>query len=288
MQARFAALFRRAAGARCAPTKDELRECTSRLPLVAQPGSAFSYGISIDVLGALVEQVMGTPLRDVLKREILQPLGMVDTDFFVPRARAHRLVSVYSRVDPAAASEGRSDFSAAKDRILGRGQPDDVWLRRMPAGAQFRLQQAAESSALVSDQPPDMCSAGGGLVSTQADLLRFMLMLLRGGIGPNGTRVLGRPTVDLMLQNHLERDVHCTFLSAVQCGFGLGGNVVLDPAAYGCARSSGSFSWGGAGSLWFVVDPKHDLGILMLSSVMPSDPMLRRQVESIVYGAIVD
>ena len=111
------------------------------LPLKFQPGSAYQYGLSIDVLGRVVEVASGLSLDEFFRRRILEPLGMRDTHFNLPAAKASRLVPL---------------FSIEKD-VLGRAADQGEWV-----GLTY-------------------FSGGAGLVGTTADYLRFAQMLLRGG-----------------------------------------------------------------------------------------------------------
>ena len=111
------------------------------LPLSYQPGDRFHYSHATDVLGFLVGRVEDKPFRDVLMERILGPLGMSDTDFYVPPAKRDRAAVVYR-----AEAEGL--------------QPVDF----------------AEH-----DTPPAFCGGGGGLISTVDDYLKFARALLNDG-----------------------------------------------------------------------------------------------------------
>lgn len=137
------------------------------LPLVGQPGSGFSYGLSTDVLGHLVEVVSKQPFDRFLAERIFEPLGMADTAFYVPADKVERMTTLY-----AAGEDGR---------VKPGVRP---WFRG------YR-------------EPPAAPSGGAGLVSTAADYARFLQMLLDGGRG-NGVRLLSRKSVELMTTGHTE------------------------------------------------------------------------------------
>jgi CubicO group peptidase (beta-lactamase class C family) len=131
---------------------------------------------------------------------------------------------------------------------------------------------------------PAFLSGGGGLVSTAGDYLRFVEMLRRGGAvsdDPDAGRVLGSRTVAHMVRNHLPGDVDLetygrplyaeTPLRGV--GFGLGFSMVLDPARYGVVASAGDYSWGGAASTAFYVDPVEDLTVTFYTQLLPSSTL---------------
>lgn len=133
-------------------------------PLKFHPGEDFQYGTSIDVLGRYCEVVAGKPLDDVVKETVLVPLGMTDTDFWVPPAKEDRIAQIYARSQ---------------------------------AGG---LQRGREASLLTTK--PTMFLGGQGLCSTAADYERFCLMLLNGG-ELDGVGVLKPATVDMIFTNQL-------------------------------------------------------------------------------------
>ncbi len=135
----------------------------SKMPLMAQPGTRWSYSIGVDVQGYLVEKFSGQPFGDFLRTRIFEPLGMKDTAFFVPKEKLARHAQVHTGVGPTLAAD------------LGRGDPTVV-----PLGP----------------------SGGGGLFSTAMDYARFCDMLLQGGQA-NGIRLLAPRTVEMMRTNHV-------------------------------------------------------------------------------------
>lgn len=132
--------------------------------LLFHPGEKYQYGTSIDVLGRYIEAVSGQPLDVFLRERVFQPLGMTDTDFWVPESKADRLAQLY---------------------------------RQLPSG---ELKPAFERFSPT--RPTKLFMGGGGLLSTAEDYERFCLMLMNRG-ELNGVRVLKPETVDLMFQNHL-------------------------------------------------------------------------------------
>ena len=136
------------------------------LPMAAQPGEAFVYGYSTDILGVIVEKVSGKTLDAFLSERLIQPLGMKDTSFYLPRDKTARLATVY------AAGEGG--------------------VKPAPASGQGHY----------LDGPRVAFSGGAGLLSTASDYSRFLEMLRRGG-ELDGRRYLSRKSVDLMTSNHL-------------------------------------------------------------------------------------
>ncbi len=139
------------------------------LPFVAQPGSAFVYGYSLDVLGCVIERVSGMALDRYFQTKLFQPLRMNSTRVFPPAAAAGRLTTVYASTDSG--------------------------LARAPEGAR------GQGDYLTG--PRRSFAGGAGLVSTASDYARFLQMMLNGGT-LNGARVLSPSTVSLMTTGHVD------------------------------------------------------------------------------------
>jgi CubicO group peptidase (beta-lactamase class C family) len=219
------------------------------LPLVAQPGTRWVYGYSLDVLGCVVERVSGEPLDRFFQDRIFGPLGMRDTRFYVEPRDTARLTAVYS-----VGADGR--LVRAPDGPLGQG--DYVTGPRMSF------------------------SGGAGLVSTARDYARFLQMLDNGGV-LDGVRVLGPRTVTLMTRGQVD-----SLYGAPGLGFSLGFQVLEDPGRAGRYGSPGVFSWGGAYATNYWVDPADDLvGVIMTQMLPGGDRGLSDRFTSLVYQAIV-
>ncbi len=218
------------------------------IPLLHQPGDAWNYGMSTDVLGYLVEVVSGMPFAEFLKKRILEPLGMVDTDFSVPEEKADRYATLYEPTEDG-------------------------------GGIQVL------ENAPVSSGPLSFFHAGGaGLLSTAADYLRFCQMMLNEG-ELDGVRLLGRKTVELISMNHIPEDWQPLWRSG--SGFGLGFAVVTNVADTHSLGSVGTYSWGGLASTTFWIDPVEELiGIFMTQLI--GDSPFHPQFRVLTYQAIID
>jgi CubicO group peptidase (beta-lactamase class C family) len=241
----------------------DLQECCdtwASLPLLFQPGSSWNYSVASDVLGRVVEVASGQSLDEYFSQQIFEPLGMNDTAFYVKPEDASRLAELYVP-NPA----------TGKAHSAGR------------AGA----------GAL---HPPRHLSGGGGLVSTAGDYVRFSEML-RGKGALDGTRLLGPRTLEFMTRNHLPGNADiAAFGTPINAetppygvGFGLGFGVAVDPIASHAITGVGEYSWGGAASTGFFVDPVEDLTAVFMTQMLPSSTYpLRPQLRQLVYQAIVD
>jgi CubicO group peptidase (beta-lactamase class C family) len=236
----------------------DLVERLASFPLIAQPGKAWNYSVATDVLGYLVEVISGQPFQTYLKEKVLVPLGMVDTDFHVPADKHERFAANYQ------------------------------------AGAGGKLELIDDPGKSRYLAPRAVNSGGGGLVSTAADYLRFCRFMLNKG-ELDGTRLLGRKTVELMTMNHLKGDMadmgmprfsESTYYGV---GFGLGFSVMIDPAKAHIVGTAGEYAWGGAASTAFWCDPAEDMAVVLLTQLMPSSTYpIRRELRVLTYQAIVD
>jgi len=218
------------------------------LPFIAQPGESFVYGYNTDILGCVVERASGMPLDQFIKTRITGPLGMKDTEFFLPENQRVRLTTVY-------ASDSTGHAVRAPDSP--RGQGDYV------------------------DGPRKSFSGGAGLLSTAKDYARLLEALRRGG-ELDGARILAPHSVDLMTTNQVG-----TLYDPNGQGFGLGFRTTDRYGAYGMT-SVGSFSWGGAYGSIYWVDPKERLvGVLMIQ-LIPNGSDVNMKFPTLVYQALVD
>lgn len=211
-------------------TPDAWLAALGTLPLAYQPGERFHYGHSSDVLGFLIGRVEGKPFRQVLQERILGPLGMTDTDFWLPPEERARLASLYT-------------YEAASGRLVKVTPP-------------------------MYDEPPAYTPGGGGLISSAGDYHRFARMLLNEG-ELEGTRLLRPETVRLMRANRLtpvQRQIPFVGMDLwSKSGFGLGLAVAEDVTnnPYACG-AAGSMTWPGVFGTWWQADPVHDLIMIYL------------------------
>lgn len=140
---------------------------------------------------------------------------------------------------------------------------------------------------------PRLLSGGGGMVSTAGDYLHFARMLLNGGT-LDGVQILSPKTIELMASNHLPdgKDLPALSRSLFSeamfdgIGFGLGFAVVIDPPRTLIPGSLGDFSWGGAASTYFWIDPREELTTIFMTQLMPSTTYtIRRELRTLVYSA---
>jgi len=206
------------------------------LPLKFQPGTAWEYGLSIDVAGYLVEVLSGIPLDEYFKSKIFDPLHMDDTGFHVPEEKHERLAGLYKRNED------------------GKLQDAGVF------GDRFK-------------KPTMLFSGGGGLVSSMDDYLTFCRMLLAGGT-LNGVKILEESTAKMIMSDQLPASVNY----GDDMGYGLSGQVNLE---------SGEYSWAGAASTNFWINPSNHMIIITYAQLMPSDYSYAYKFYDLVNRAVI-
>jgi CubicO group peptidase (beta-lactamase class C family) len=226
----------------------------AKLPLMHQPGEKFTYGLNTDVLGYLVEVVSGKTLDQFFRERILDPLEMNDTWFYLPENKQKRLVTLHTE-------DSLKKVTAAGESINRNG----AWISNYPntKGTYF--------------------SGGAGLSSTAYDYAIFMEMMRNGGIY-KGKRILSRNSVDMMIQNQI---------GAVDRGpnekFGLGFGIITEQGSTRLGLSTGTYSWGGAFSSTYWIDPKEKIVAQVFINQSPiSKGDIHDKIKVLLYSAILE
>ena len=240
-----------------APSLQAMIERLSTMPLLYQPGTRWVYSVSVDIQGYLVEKLSGKTFPEFLRTRLFEPLGMLDTAFYVPAEKLPRVATIY-----------------AYDKTKGGLAP-------------------APGETVVTTLP-GLPSGGGGLYSTAADYFRFAQMLLNGG-EYDGTRILKKATVNMMRTNVLSEQVLNSKSGIGQAqfspaqGFGYDFAVVLDPAAAKRQVGKDSYWWWGIAGTWFWIDPTNDLigiGIIQRRGGAPGAANHEDVQRRVVYEAL--
>jgi CubicO group peptidase (beta-lactamase class C family) len=225
-------------------------------PLLAQPGAAWNYSLSSDVLGRVVEVASGQAFDVFLKERIFTPLGMTETSFDVPDARWSRFATVYS-------PDGAGGIRPMKDPESFGNTHMSPWAYYKPGKTYF--------------------SGGAGLTSTARDYAQFAQMLLNGGT-LDGVRLLSPKTIELMTGNHTA-DVPPAALIGPGAHFGLGFKVVDDIAPTQMQGSAGMYGWLGIYGTNFWVDPKEKLIAIVMVQRYPGSTVANA-FQPLVYQAL--
>ncbi len=223
-------------------------------PLAFQPGSRWRYGMNIEMLGRIIEIISGQTLAAFLAEHITGPLGMSDTDFYVPEEKAARLAGVFGH----------------------------------PEGPEKLVRLAIPNQA----QMPRFQSGGGGLFSTLPDYARFCQMLVNGG-ELEGVRLLSPTTVAMYSSNQCpEEALPYGFaendLYHAGYGFSLATRVLMTPAHTGIYGSEGEFGWDGAFGTYFWIDPLESLyGLIMFQHSPNAYYPIAIQFKQLTYAAMI-
>ena len=229
------------------PICDTMERLAS-LPFAAQPGEQWVYGYNTDILGCVVERASGMALDQFIRTRITEPLGLKDTQFFLPADRRERLAAVY-------------------------GSGSDGKIVRAPDGP--------KGQGTYVDGPRRSFSGGAGLLSTARDYARFLEMIRNHGT-LGGARILAPRTVSLMTTNQVG-----TLHSPNGLGFGFGFETTDRYGANGM-DAVGSFGWGGAYGTMYRVDPEAHLVIVLMIQMLPNATDVGQKYPAMVYQAFVE
>ena len=221
-----------------------------KLPLLHQPGERFTYGLSTDVLGYLIEVVSGQPLDKFLKTRLFDPLGMQDTYFYLPKEKQNRLAILYTE-----------DANKQTEKVSAAKHPIDPNYPKV-AGTYF--------------------SGGAGLSSTIQDYATFLQMILNEG-QYNGKRLLRPETVRLMGTNQIGN------INQGDDKFGLGFGITSAKSAARLGVSEGNLEWGGIFGTTYWIDRKTGIIALLYTQKYPnSSGSISDKFKSFVYEAVKD
>ena len=229
----------------------EFAERIAKLPLAEQPGTLWDYGHSTDILGRVMEVVSGKSLLAIEKQELLDPLHMSETTFYVTDPEKQKLIA-----------------------------------KPMPGDSDFRVGFTG-----YADVPMKWESGGGGMVSSLADLARFSQMLLNGGeldgkryLSPKAFENMTSDHIGP--GSGVGRDYF--YFPGDGFGFGLGFGVRTDPgnAKPPPAGSLGEIKWDGASGCLFVVDRKQDMFFVLLEQTPSERQRIQPAVKRLIYEAM--
>ncbi len=219
-----------------------------KVPLLHQPGSAFNYGVSTDVLGRLVEVVSGQPFDDYLAENIFAPLGMDDSGFFVPKEKLAR-------------------FTANHGTEEGKLVVIDTASGSLFAGKR------------------ELLSGGAGMLSTTMDDMRFAQMMLNGG-ELEGTRILGPKTVELMSSAHVRRaDMPADMGVGFGLGFAVVTDITKTGAP---GSNGTYYWGGAASTIFWIDPDEDLIVVLMTQFMLSNVYPLKEELAALVYQAVVD
>jgi len=256
MQEIRADLYKRATSGEKFTNIDIINEF-AKAPLVFSPGQRWLYGTSADVLAGIIEVVSGVPYGEWLKDNLFKPLEMNETGFYVKKKNHKRLAKMYYFDNDTHLLREATDFEKID---LNEYAPFD---------------------------PPFIESGGGGLYSTLEDYSHFALMLMSNGVY-KGKRILSRSTVDLMAQNHLDKEQTKSIYFEDLMGYGYGCLMrqLISPVEAGSNSPKGEFGWDGMAGTYFFVDRESEIVYVYMQQIAQGgDKTVRRRMKQIIYGA---
>lgn len=235
------------------------REVVRRIadcPLAFKPGEKWMYGTSADVMGAIVEEVSGMRFGEFLKKEIFEPLGMNDTDFYVPKEKQSRLAKVYENSE-----EGLREY---KTNHLGISYPMDT--------------------------PPAFESGGAGLASTIDDYMKFAQMLLNQG-KYNGRRILSKRMVQYLskadLMSWQQESMNRAWESLNGYTYGNFLRILKNPEKANMLGTKGEYGWDGWLGFYFINSPADNLTMLLSCQKKDAGTMpLTRKLKNIIWSEL--
>jgi len=207
-------------------TLSEEVEQIAKMPLIHQPGERFSYGLSTNVIGRLIEIVSGMTLDAYLSKNIFTPLNMLDTYFYLPKEKQNRLVKVYAKYSKDSLTEIDPKIYPVNYPLQKKGQ---------------------------------YFSAIGGLVSTTHDYGSFLQCLLQKGKMKSGKQLIGETILNEFWSNQLGEKTFIFGGVKSLNNFGLGVGLTTKAGQIINNASEGSFFWGGAFNTAYIVDRKRNL-----------------------------
>lgn len=235
--------------------KEEVEQIAA-MPLVHQPGERFSYGLSTNVIGSLIEIISGMPLDAYLNKNVFGPLQMQDTYFYLPKEKQNRLVKVYSKYSKDSLIEINPEIYSVNYPLQEKGQ---------------------------------YFSAIGGLVSTTHDYGSFLQCLLHNGKMENGKYLIGNAILNEFWTNQLGNKTFIFGGIKSLNNFGLGVGLTTKSGQIINNASEGSFFWGGAFNTAYMVDRKRKLITIFCFQRAPFVlPPLLSKLEKITIQIIDD
>lgn len=233
-------------------TLEQLVDKLAEVPLLFEPGTHWMYGFSHDVLARLVEVVSGQSIDEFVEQELLIPLGMTDSGYRFKGDIKSRLVPLYS--------------------------PNE----------QNELVQASAAGDEHFVENATMNFGGIGLYSTVRDYTKFAQMMANGGVH-EGTKIIGRPTIDLIRANHLNELQLKEFTNPYSAGYGygLGVRTLINPTEAHYGGNVGEFGWTGMSGTYALIDPAEKLSIVYMHQRIPNMELEHHlRLRNAVYGCL--
>ena len=237
----------------------------AKIPLLHQPSTQWRYSVSMDVLARILEIIENSTLQDILKNKIFLPLGMYDTDFYISKMNASRLMQSY-------------EYNLIENKLT-----------------EHILDSQKIGTVGYPLHNKNYARGGHGLFSTIKDYILFAKML-HNGKSEEGKEIISKETVNYMTTNLLNPNLFPIEIASVGTikdenyvnglepyGWGLGFRTLIDPTKNNNLGSKGEFGWAGAAATYFLVDSKKEISAVLMPQALNGDPSLINHFYKFIY-----
>ncbi len=248
----------------------EVAKAMAEKTLCFEPGTRWQYGISHDVLAAVVEVISGMKFRDYVREHIFEPLGMCETFY-------HRDAEVLKRMAP------QYNFVNDEGENLGIVEAQKTDMSK--CGGHLERTDGKVSHIFG----PEYDSGGAGIVTSVRDYAKLSNALANGGVGATGERILSSAAISLMKTPQVSADMLKTsgWSQLKGYGYGLGVRTMIDRAAGGALSSVGEFGWGGAAGSTILVDTEKKLGLFYAHHMLnQQEAYYQPRLRNVVYSCL--
>jgi len=242
-----------------------LAKCIAEDPLAFEPGAQWGYGLSHDILGAVIEVISGKKFRDYMKENVFDPLDIKNTLYHNNDVQDQMAQQYYL--------EDESGQSLVNLQATGNSK----------GGRLINVGKARSSQA------PEFDSGGAGIVTSVNEYAKFVSALANCGVGPNGERIISESTIRLMRENQLS-DVQRKTMTWPQLkgyGYGLGVRTLINKAAAGSTGPVGEFGWGGAAGAMLLADIDNKVSMFYAHHMLnPQETYYLPRLRNVLYTCI--
>lgn len=243
-------------------------KCIAEDPLSFEPGTTWQYGLSHDILAAVVEIVSGKKFKDYVKENIFLPLDMKES-YYHSSAVLDKVTEQYRYVNSNEVDAVKLQASAKND---SNGLLENV---------------GKEVQNFVFGDEYD--SGGAGITTSISDYSKFLSALANGGVSATGERILSVGTIELLRANQLTHKQSESFnWSQLRgYGYGLGVRTMTDLASGGSCGNIGEFGWGGAAGATALIDPKLHLSMFYAHHMLnPQEEYYQPRLRNVLYACL--
>ena len=237
------------------PSTLDVVRSMARSPLLFEPGTRYRYSLCHDILAGVIEVASGVKFSEYLKKNIFEPLGIVDMGFFPNEEQTERFSAMYNYKNG-----------------IARAFPREV----------------ISNAYMLS---PEYESGGAGLFATVNEYIKIITAIACGGVCPNGHRLLSEESIKLMQENHLCEKALNDFVSSRLYGYGWGlcGRVHMNPVTSLSLAPVGEFGWDGAAGAFVMIDRKNQIALYFGTHVFNCNyvyNVIHPTIRNLVYEAL--